>query len=252
MKGSVFLPAYEQAFLDDCEELLPAIIDHTATQRIALAFCTSMRRAAIAALMRSGRTATFRRRLQRSGSAYLYYLARPAGDTPRTSAASPYLDAVAAGDLATADQIALLSSHLWSANDEYEEDFLYYEFLMVHAIPAAPIVRASALLDRWEACLSGSEDARLPICRALIGHDATEFDSALLDYLGAREREQREQLATLEPEAAATEASISIEGIALRQIAARSGLAITAEHPQVPVPLELSSDWAPESFRAIE
>jgi hypothetical protein len=180
-------------------------------------------------------------------------LAGPLSASARTSEASAFLDAIAAGDFATADEIARRSTHVWTESDEYEEDFLFYEFLMVHAAPGAPVGEATKLLDRWEKCLAGTDDTRLPVCRALIEADRDAFDRALIDYLDAREREQREQLPMLEPEAAATEASVSIEGLGLRQIAARRGLAPLAEHAQMPLPLaEPSTDWPVESFRTID
>jgi hypothetical protein len=143
--------------------------------------------------------------------------------------------------------------HRWSEADEYEEDFLFFEFVMVHAVPGASPVDAAKILARWEACLGGTDDSRLVVCRALIGEDSGAFDQALIDYLDAREIEQRDKLPMLEPEAAATEASVSIEALALRQMAARRGLVPRAEHPQMPVPLLLEpTDWPSESFRTID
>jgi hypothetical protein len=253
MKGALFLPVYEKGFLNDNQELLPALLERRHGARLALAVCTNWRRAAIAVLLQSGRANQFHRRLQRSGSAFLHFIRGTPPSSTRLTDSAPFLDAIAAGDFATADDIARHSNHRWIEDEEYEEDFLFYEFLMTHALPGAPADPANAILDRWDACLAGTDDQRLPVCHAMVGKDAAAFDAALIDYLDAREKDQREQLPMMEPEAAATEASVSIEGLALRQLAARRGLATAAEHPQIPVPLVPQSvDWPFESFRSID
>jgi hypothetical protein len=253
VKNAVFLPLYEKGFLHDNEEYLASLVERRYGTKLALAVCVNWRRAAIASLLQSGRSNEFYRRLQRSGSAFLYFLRGTPPNATRLSDSAPFLDAIVAGDFATADEIAQRSNHTWLKDEEYEEDFLFYEFLMVYAMPGVLITDATKLLDRWEECLAGTDDTRLGVCRALIGDDPDAFDQALTDYLDARELEQRKQLPMLEPEAAATEASVSIEGLALRQIAARRGLATMAEHPQIPVPLvQQPAQWPPESFRSID
>jgi hypothetical protein len=214
-----------------------------------------MRRAAIASLLRTGRPGIFRQRLQQSGSAFAWYLGQSQPGAVRLSDSAPFLDAVAAGDLATASEIARRSHHVWVATDEYEEDFLFYEFLTTPALGAEAAATGPALklLVRWEAALAGTEDPRLGVCRALIGGESSGFDAALLDFLNARERQQREALDMQEPEAAATESSVSIEGLALRRLAVEWGLTPAAEHPQIPVAIFTDRvAWPGDSFRTIE
>jgi hypothetical protein len=253
MKGALFLPAYEQGFLDDNRRLLPPLLEGTFGIRLALTVCTNWRRAAIASLLQSGQAAQFHRRLQRSGTAYLHFLRQASPAQTRLSDSAPFLDAVAAGDDRTAAGISERSNRSWVRDEEYEEDFLFYEFVMRHSAARSPLAPTMALLDRWEACLAGTEDPRLAVCRALVGSDSAVFDAALVDYLGRRERERRAELDMQEPEAAATEASVSVEGLAFRRLAAERGLTPAAEHPQIPVPLSQPAiAWPADSFRTIE
>ncbi len=182
MKGALFLPVYEKGFLNDNQELLPALLERRHGARLALAVCTNWRRAAIAVLLQSGRADQFHRRLQRSGSAFLHFIRGTPPSSTRLTDSAPFLDAIAAGDFATADDIARHSNHRWIEDEEYEEDFLFYEFLMTHALPGAPADPANAILDRWDACLAGTDDQRLPVCHAMVGKDAAAFDAALIDY----------------------------------------------------------------------
>ena len=253
MKGLLHLPVYEQGFLDDCEEVLPALVNGQANARLVLFFCTCMRRAGIASLLRTGRTAAFQRRVQRSGSAYLHFLVESRGKAVPVSAGTPFLDAVAVGDFDTANEIARYSNHEWLLTEEFEEDFLYYEFLMILSSRGKANGSGPSLLDRWEACLAGTDDPRLGVCRALTANNAADFDAALIGYLDARERDQRERLPLQEPEVAATEASVSIEGMALLRLALRQGFGSAAEHPQIPVRLaDAPMQWPRDSFRTID
>jgi hypothetical protein len=253
MKQSLYLPVYENNFLEDNRELLPALVDGRANIRHASAFCTNFRRAAIAALLQTGRSRVFRLRLHRSARAWVHFLGFIAEVDKRTSASFPLLDAIGSGDFGSATEIAKLSRHEWVQDEEYEEDYLFHEFIMQSALLDASYERAAALLDRWEACLGNSEDLRLPVCRALFAADESAFDEALRAWLEERAQEFADNEDTFEPESLATEASVSIEGLALLRLASRKGMTLDRDYQHVPSVAREDEPltWKPSSFTEV-
>lgn len=247
MKKSQFLPVYEQNFLADNGQLLAKVQNGQAPLRHVLAFCANFRRAAIASLLQTARSPLFRKRLQRSGAAFAHFLQQAAHETKKTSASMPYLDALAAGDFDTATVIAQLSRRDWRSDEEYEEDFLFYEVLMQHGSLGADDGTVSGLIDRWEQCLAGTVDERLEVCRALVRRDAAAFEKALKKWLRVRASDFRDRRSELEDEVLATEASVSIEGVAIARLAVRNGLPLVQDYPQIP---STARDDAPLAWSA--
>ena len=251
MKNSLYLPAYEQIFLDENEELLPAMVAPGVPPLLVQAVCNNFRRAGIASLLQTGRSRVFRLRLQRSGRAFAHFLAQADPSDKLTSQSRPLLDSLGAGDFDTAVELAQTSRHDWSADAEYEEEFLFYEFLMQSQLLGMPKDQSGALLDRWEVCLEGTEDLRLPVCRALHEEDDVAFNAALTVFLKERAKEYLRERSRHDPEVMATEASIAIEGVAFARLARRRGLPGHDEYPQVPsVALDNEAlAWRKDSFR---
>jgi hypothetical protein len=250
LKNALYLPAYEQGFLDENEELLAAFLAPGVPSGLVSAYCDNFRRAGIASLLQTGRSRIFRLRLQRSGRAYAHFLAHAPLAEQRTSHSFPLLDAVAAGDWATATEIAQRARHDWVQEDEYEEDFLCYEFLMQSQLLDASPAATAVLLRRWESCLEGSADLRLPVCAALQALDAAAFGEAIGEFMTERKRGYAREPDLHAPEVMATEASVSVEGVALIRMALRKGIAVTEQYPQVPS-LALDDEpivWRSDSF----
>lgn len=254
MIDSRFLPVVESNFLGDNEELVALLRTGRATRRHVLALCTNFRLAAIASLLMTGRGRFFRDRLQRSGAAYAYYLPRAADSDERVSESFPLLDAIGAGDFGTAAAVARSSRHRWVETEEYEENFLFYEFLMQHALLDAPDGEALALLDRWQACLAGTDDRRLDVCRAIFDADPAAFAEALPLYLEERRQHYDEQGDLLAPEVCLTEPAVSVEGLAFIRIAQRKGMPVQPGYQQIPDPTRSDEPvaWSPDSFDRLD
>jgi len=234
MIDSRYLPVIESNFLADNEDLVTLLRAGQVTRRHVLALCANFRLAAIAALLMTGRGRLFRERLQRSSAAYAYYLRSVGRADERVSESFPLLDAIGAGDFTTATTIATASGHRWVESEEYEEDYLFYEFLMQHALLGTAEGDALALLNRWEACLAGTDDRRLGVCRALLSADSTAFAEALPLYLEERRQHYDEQGDLLAPEVRLTEPAVSVEGLAFIRIAQRKGMSLQRGYQQIP------------------
>lgn len=233
---SEFLAIFVDNALADNAKLLPRVASASPRLRDVLTFCANFRMAGIGALFLTGEGTEFRTQLSKSGRAFVRYLGCPGVELPLLSQAQPFFDAVAAGDVDGARQIATLLRRDWGRGEEYEEDFLFPEYLMQRFFLGADPAARVALLDRWEAALQGSEDLRLPVCRALEGADADDFESSLALLLREERNDLDElhDLGPLAPEVAATERHLSVLGLAMARLAEAAGLSVATEYPGVP------------------
>lgn len=250
MKYSLYLPVFESNFLEDNRDLLPGLLRGNANMRHVATICDNFRRSAIASLLQSGKASVFRLRLQRSARAWVTYLGYAAETEKRISWSLPLFDGIGAGDYDSAMEIANLSFHKWVDNEEYEEDFLYYEFIMQHSLLNTSKSITSNLLKQWQACLGDSDDLRLLVCRALFDKDELVFNEALRSLLEERRQEYVDKLDMYEPEVLATEASVSVEGLALLRLADRIGMILNDEFYSVPTiaRTDVPIAWEKDSF----
>ncbi|RKG83444.1 immunity 49 family protein [Corallococcus terminator] len=117
-----------------------------------------------------------------------------------------------------------------------EEDFLYMDFLMGGFFREMPEAEAAALLQHYELVLKGTDDVRLEACRALLARRGDDFDAALERMMaerGARQARLREK-GILSEEAWATDCQVSVEGLALMELASRSGMKVRSNHLFIP------------------
>ncbi len=233
---SEFLAVYVENALDANEEALARLSLGVPAMKALLDFCWNYRVAGIGFLLLSGTSDEFRRRLHQSGRAYAYFLPLLPEAAKLGSRSVPFFDAIAAGDLDTAGEIARHQRHTWAQGEEYEEDFLFFEYLMRRFFLDATEAACGALLDRWEVALQGSKDPRLDVCRALQVHDADAFDAGLEAFLAERAAKydrliDRELLSGAEAD---TETKLSVEGLALVRLAGRAGVPTKDDYPGVP------------------
>lgn len=224
------------------------IFDELAEQFEALALCH---------LLRFADLEEYRRNLVRGGQARLYYLQRSqtAGNhcdrylaIGRTRS---FLDAVVAGDLSLARQIADFSINSWNSDWEYEDDFCFFVFLhvIVQSHPHFPPPKAVEILARFEQSLQGKRSNRFEVCRALIVRAASDFSDTLKNLL----EEERALIENQQDSANVHEGNlaywpsrfVSIEGLALLALAKLVGMYIESEFDRCPSIAQLS--WAENS-----
>ena len=179
----------------------------------------------------------FKLYLTRSGYARRYFLSRSARDgndgDPRLALGrtEAFLDAVAAGQMALAREIANLSGDAWRADWEYEDDFCYFLFLhrIAGGLDPAGEPQLTEILARFEKVLEGGKSLRLAVCRAILARDDEAFRAGLFALMEQRQEELfrlRERLQQLEPQGCVCWARsfVSIEGFALMRLAEVAGL----------------------------
>jgi len=218
-------------------DLMPHVVGGRVSFRGILAFCRNYRIAGIATLFLTGTVDGFHRHLHRSGRAFLHHLQQQAdAGGLRTSQSLPFFDAIGAGDFASAAEIARRARRTWAQDVEYEEDFLFVEFLMQHFFLGANEAHGEVMLQRYENALQGAEDIRLDLCRSLLLVQEEDFNSALERFLSER-HDRFQELSdgqTVADELLATEWNFSVEGLALVRLAERKGIPTEVDYLHVP------------------
>jgi hypothetical protein len=156
-------------------------------------------------------------------------------DRRRAHACSgPFFDALAAGDIGLASEIADLAPSHWRPDEEHEADFLWQRTLGLLLIGAhKPLIEAH--LARFAACVAEGQDARLEVCRALYAIDSQAFDEAFrgllcrreIEILRSRRREETDTYHSLSTQ-------VYIEGIAVLKMARAGGIVVEREYPMCP------------------
>ncbi|MFP2930384.1 Imm49 family immunity protein [Pyxidicoccus sp. 3LG] len=231
---SEFLPVFVRNALASSRMLLPRLQQGAASLEDTLACCQHLRIAGIGAFFLTGDPGALHGPLAQSGQAFATFLGQAEDGVKRTSRSLPFFDALAAGDDTTAATEARLSRHTWAEGEEYEEDFLFVEFLMQSFFLGASRETGERLLGRYEQVLQGAEDIRLPLCRALFERDSAEFDTALSTFLAERADGYEQRSEGEPPEVLATEALLSVEGLGLVRLAERWGLQVEEDYLHVP------------------
>ena len=193
---------------------------------------------AIAHLLKGADPEQFKLYLTRSGYARRYFLRRSAreGNTEdarlglgRTEA---FLDALAAGQMALAREIASLSGEVWRPDWEYEDDFCYFRFLhrIAGGLDPEEGPRLREIVAQFARALEGGTSQRLDVCRAILDRDDGAFRTALVALMEQRREETLEQRERMqEPDPAScvcwARSFVCIEGLALMRLAEVAGLA---------------------------
>jgi hypothetical protein len=252
-----FLPVIiENALLENEDVLRSLSSQGQPDMEDVLTLCRNFRIAGIGLLFFTGRPRDFLIHLSHSGRAFAHFLAHAAGKTPRLSKCAPFFDALAAGDLAAGADIARRSQRTWVRNEEYEEDFLFVDFLMQHFFLGASSQDCDDVLTRWEAALQGSEDVRLAICGALLEKKEDAFNEALDLYLDERrdELEEKARETRLADEEKATW-QLCVEGLALMRLAEHIGMETEQDYLHIPLAARKrvkGLSFGPDAWRRFE
>ncbi|MBN1208015.1 MAG: immunity 49 family protein [Myxococcaceae bacterium] len=234
---SQFLPVFvSNALAENQEELLPEVLSNRCTLRAILTFCQNFRIAGIGEFFLTANPRELHLRLHQSGRAFAHFLSRADDSLKRTSRSLPFFDALSAWDLEGAALIARHSRRTWVQGEEYEEDFLFVEFLMQHLFLRASATDCKALLARYEKALQDADDIRLELCRALLENDEEAFGQSLERFLSER-NDHYEALAQedgIPEELRFTEGMLSVEGLALVRLADARGLATEEDYLHIP------------------
>ncbi|WNG33246.1 hypothetical protein F0U61_06175 [Archangium violaceum] len=214
---------------------------------VKLAF--AYRTLAICHLLLRADTRAFFSNLCRSAQTYLHLLMLVRGGRtcdPVFLCASrvfSFPDALAAGYLQCARELARLLPTVHDPRFEYEDDFLLIHCMsrMILAVPPQPAV-LDAPLARWKAVLEGGVDPYRDAFLALRDNDAQALNDALERLIEARKRqfdEGRRNL-SIDEETQITDGRLFIRGLALIRLSGMIGMELPHEYPMMPSLARLS------------
>ena len=231
-----YLPVFYANTDFEIADMLPEMIGQRANLSQALEFCRQWRIRGIAAYFISGVPRGLFEELDKSAQAFLYFLRYCDDDAKATSFSEPFFDAVAVQDYDCARLIANFSRTTWNPELEYEDDFLYFQFLMKHFYLSSELEECQELLNRYEDVLQGAEDPKLNICQAYLDGNQENWEEAFCAFLDSRydQKQRLIQKGALSQEEAATEAQLNIEGLALLRFAEMKGFTTQREYIGTP------------------
>ena len=197
----------------------------------------------------------FREHLRRSACANRYFRRKSAEQGNQDdrhlglSRSEAFLDALAAGEMDLARDIARLSPTVWRSGWEYEDDFCYFRLLyaMLQQGTQFSPRDAEPLLERFEQILEGDPSPRWSICRAMADRDEMFLGESLrelLDEKAARDDARRPSIVGSNflfwPQS-----FVSIEGLAILRLASLVGVSLTDPFPLCPEEARLPESIQP-------
>ncbi|QSQ19026.1 immunity 49 family protein [Pyxidicoccus parkwayensis] len=234
---------------DDLASALRNLEDAELPLELAGEFCeeaTSLLRVlAICRLLREADVDGFHHDLHRSALSRRDYLARCeregyADHFTVASRTEPFFDALAAGSLALARDLAKRAAPGPREGEEYPEDYHYANLLHRHVLVDGQ--DETGELERLLTTLEAHQDgARVDLCRSLVRHDGRSFEAAFQALLEERANEvARQEAHAMTSASAITNGYIFIEGLAWMRL---------AEHARPPLPVPEECRFCPALAR---
>ncbi|MFE8603867.1 hypothetical protein [Archangium violaceum] len=201
---------------------------------------------AIARYLATGNTTPYVADLHRSGQARLYYIQGcVAGLTgterfQRTSRNRAFFDCIAINDLSTAEVLAEQCDNRYVESLEYEDDFLFVQFLQVFFLVLRgrrPPEALTEVLERFRTVIGDEDDPFLSLCQGLQESKAPAVEEALRRVMERRAANYTRiaELGALPHVVLQTERFIDVQAVAIVRMALLAGLpAPVAMLPRVP------------------
>lgn len=218
----------------ELDAAFPAFLDLPPDVDQHLSVCMLYRQLAVGSLLLTAEPSLFFAYLFRSARTFLHALdSAPPARFP-ASRFSPFLDAVACRDEEGAGRIASAAPGSPMIEAEYEEDFLYFRILMDLYLDR-PKSGIETRLERFSELVQGNPDPRFPVCNALFGSDAGDFEPALEAAIEWRREEIRADIEEdiMDPDDAALSA-VSVDVLAWLELAHRAGIPLRESYPLAP------------------
>lgn len=234
--SSVYLNTYINNAEFYLEKFIPklakGLLDWPGIQRMSTCF----RQRGVCSLLLFGVADDLVVNLMQSGGAFLYFVQRCADSEKVTSQAKPFYDAIGGGFYGCAAEIVLNSGMNWAQGYEYEDDFLFIQFLMKHFFLGAPITECQTILEEFYKAQAGSEPERLAICEAFLNGDNQQFEETLPLLLERRSQkvEAMVKRGALPEEISSWLRYFSSEGMALVRLAKMKGFATDQTYLHIP------------------
>lgn len=235
--SSEFLSSYISNAEYDLKRSIPKLIQR-AEQDIASKVGFYFRQKGTCDFLRTGRVSVIFDCLHRSAGSHLYFLQKADDVHKQTSASDSFFDAIICGLWDCAKLIAENSRQSFNSDCEYEDDYLYFHFLMAYFfgdnIKASDV--GTKILADYERVLNGQHDDRFLLCKTFLEKDEKGFLEVFEHFLEARSESidrMIEREAIGEDEWSWSK-YVSHEGLALLKLAERLQFKLGSGYSQVP------------------
>lgn len=201
------------------------------------------RRLAICELLieaRSDRFAAFLGKSAQTRRHFLRLVAQGQSADPEFICASrnfPFVDALAAGQLELAVELARLSPDRYAQGSEHEDDFLLHRFLQRFTLSlcAREAFGFSSMLQRWQQVIGWTFDPYMRACQALLDKDVAELNEGLRDAASERNKSfEEEKKQPVPQDKRLTEGFIFMNGLAFLRLAELQNMPVQREYPTIP------------------
>lgn len=235
----------EESILDQIKENLSVIAGPYKVEELTTQFeetSLSLQTLAITNILVGYNRDGFIANLLSSAYTLRYYLMRSKEENNTShyiaiSRSEGFFDAVAAGSLELAKEIARLSPDYWIEDGEYEDDFCYYHFLhtFVRDFPNRDEKKLTSIISQFESCVAASSEYRLAVCKSFLLRDSDAFNEGFNDLLIQFDNEKEKRYPQLLDIAdLSARKYIFVEGLALLRIAELLGFTIDSEYQYCP------------------
>lgn len=249
-----FLEVYYENAQDDLDDLLELVSNPKYGLQIYLQICRSYRIIGICSLLVNMDVGAMMRALNNSASAYLSGMRKNMGEVV-VSRSFPLFDAIACGNEMLIKQLSesLLQCELKSEL-EYEEDCLYMKIIAALAINKPSLV--NSYLERYDEIKGDADELKFALCRSLADNIQEDFIEAFEGIVEERrvEIERKRSSGAVSDEFLATEGSIFLEGVALKNLALGRGFEMEDNYIFIPSFLRVGSNEAydMDAWRSVE
>ncbi|WP_426754863.1 hypothetical protein [Myxococcus sp. Y35] len=201
------------------------------------------RRLAICELLIEARSDRFAAFLSKSAQARRHFLrlvAQGQNADPEFICASrnfPFVDALAAGQIELAVELARLSPDHQAQGAEYEDDFLLHRFLQRFTLSLCgrEAFDFPAMLQRWQQVIGWTFDPYMRACQALLDRDVAELNEGLRDAIASRQKSfEEEKKQSVPQDRRLTEGYVFMNGLAFLRLAELQDMPVQREYRMIP------------------
>lgn len=185
--------------------------------------------------------------LQRSVQTRLAYLEAGSGAPPRsprffrTTRNRAFFDALAVNDLEAATTLAKLCDGIWVEKLEYEDDFLFVEYLQKFLLALRrerPPTATAEVLERYGKVLEAPEGSPYyQLCLGLEKREAATIESALLAITLRRAKNYAKlaELGDLPQVMVHTERYVDVQAVGILRLSTLAGISVERQdYPRIP------------------
>ena len=235
--SSEFLASYMANGKDRANRTAPQLLA-SPEHKLAIQNSFHYRQCGASTFLHTGNARAFFDCLHRSAGSFLHYLKRGDENEKRTSECDPLFDALTAGLLDAAQEIAKYSRQTPNTDYEYEEDFYYAHFLLSYFFRRDSVddQELEKILKDWETILNGDSDVKLDICKSFFEKDRDLFVQAFEQFLFEREEKLQKKIESdvIGEEEWAWSKYLSVEALALLRLASMMNFKTESNYQQVP------------------